>query len=140
MVVNLVGPRTAGSLASAYREAGGTGRVAAWVCTAVDPGPAALEQLRRGLVGYLGAPGYAEMFRAEGFGTVVDFAATRPHPRELLAAIPPEMVAAVGFIGSVKEIRTRMDEYREAGVDDLVIVPSATDENPAGERTLRALV
>ena len=105
---------------------------------AADPGPAELEQLRRGVVGYLAAPGYADMFRAEGFGDLVDFARTRPHPRELLAAVPVEAIAAVGLLGSGAEIAAKAAEYAEAGVDELAIVPATSDDDPGGAKTLAA--
>lgn len=144
MVVNLVSPETAGELAAAVREAAErlgrpAPRVAAWIPTAVDADRAAIDQARRGLVGYLGAPGYARMFERAGFGDVVEFARSRPHPRELLAAVPDALVHTVGAFGSRDEVVARLGEYAKAGVDDLVIVPSATDRDPAGEATLAAL-
>ncbi len=66
------------------------------------------EQLRRGLVAYLSAPGYGEMFAEAGFGDVVRFARTRPHPGELLAAIPPEIVGHVSLVGEVASVRARL--------------------------------
>src|SRR5256885_324406 len=62
-----------------------------WLATVVDPSEAGVEQLRRGLVAYLSAPGYGEMFAEAGFGELVRFARTGPHPGELLAAIPAEL-------------------------------------------------
>ena len=143
MVVNLVSPAAAATLARGLREAasriGGTPPpVAAWVVGAADPGPAEIEQLRRGIVGYLAAPGYADMFRSEGFGDLVDFARTRPHPRELLAAVPVEAVAAVGLLGSRAEIAAKAAEYATAGIDELAIVPATSDDDPGGAKTLAA--
>ena len=142
MVLNLVDPAAVRALTGQLtRSADVIGRprpqVAVWATCAVDPGPEALEQLRRGVVGYLAAPGYADMFAAAGFGELVAFAATGPHPRDLLAAVPAELVAAVGLIGKRDTVRNRMIEYFAAGADRLVIVPSATDQDPAGAITLR---
>lgn len=144
MVVNLVSPAAAASLVRGLRAAAARAGttpppVAAWVVGAADPGQAELEQLRRGVVGYLAAPGYADMFRAEGFGELVDFARTRPHPRELLAAVPVEAIAAVGLLGSPSEIAAKAREYAEAGVDELAIVPATSDEDPGGAKTLAAV-
>jgi len=144
MVVNLVSPEAAGELAAAVREAAHrfgrpAPRVAAWIPTAVDPDRAAIDQARRGLVGYLAAPGYARMFERAGFGEVVALARSRPHPRELLAAIPDELVHTIGAFGTRDEVTARLAAYAKAGVDDLVIVPSATDRDPAGVATLAAL-
>lgn len=143
MVVNLVSPATAAQLVRQLRAAAdrlGTTppRVAAWVVGALDPGPDAVEQLRRGVVGYLAAPGYSDMFRAEGFGSLVDFAVTRPHPRELLAAISVDVMETVGLVGSMSRMRDRVSAYARAGVDELVIVPASTDADPAGAGTLTA--
>lgn len=143
MVVNLVSPAAAASLVAGLREAAARAEVtpppvAAWVVAAVDPDPAALEQLRRGVVGYLAAPGYGEMFRAAGFGDLVGFARTRPHPRELLAAVPAEAIAVVGLLGSREEIAAKAREYAEAGIDELAIVPATSDADPGGAKTLEA--
>ncbi len=142
MVLNLVDPPSvralAGKLEQAAAECGRPRpRVAVWITCAVDPGPLAIEQLRRGVVGYLAAPGYAEMFCRAGYADLVAFARTRPHPRELLDAVPPSLNTVVGLIGSRAEVAARMAEYIQAGADDIVLVPAATDQDPAGERTLR---
>ena len=39
--------------------------------TVVDPSAPGVEQVRRGLVAYMSAPGYGEMFAEAGFGDVV---------------------------------------------------------------------
>ncbi|MGI8331215.1 LLM class F420-dependent oxidoreductase [Actinomadura scrupuli] len=144
MVVNLVSPQMAGELAASVRAAADrlgrpAPRVAAWIPAAVDAGAAAIDQVRRGAVAYLAAPGYAEMFERAGFGEVVAYARTRPHPRDLLAAVPDDLVRAVGAFGDAAEVAGRLRAYAEAGIDDLVIVPSATDADPAAEHTLRTL-
>ncbi|WP_024794375.1 LLM class F420-dependent oxidoreductase [Tomitella biformata] len=145
LVLNLVTAETAGELiGDLERAAAELGRprprVALWATAAIGAGSGAVEQIRRGVLGYLAAPGYSEMFERAGFGDVVAFARTRPHPRELLARIPTELVEAVGIIGpDTAAAQARIDAYRTAGVDDIVIVPSCTDADPAGERTLRML-
>ena len=110
--------------------------LAVWVPTAVDPGPAAREQVRRAIVSYLRAPGYREMFERAGFGEVVAKAQEDLHPRQLLAAVPDEMAETIGAIGSIDEVFARIDAYAAAGADEVVIVPSATDEDPGGVGTL----
>lgn len=137
MVLNLVTPATAARLVEQYRAAGGT-RVAAWVPAAVDPADDDRAQLTRALVAYLAAPGYGEAFEEAGFGEVVAFARSRPHPRDLLAAIPPEMLEAVGLVGDAATVAARLAAYRDAGVDDVCVVP-ATASDRAGQRTLAAL-
>ena len=144
MVINLVTPKSAARLVQMlHDECRAAGRpvppVAIWLATAIDPNEAAIEQLRRGLVSYLPAPGYGEMFAEAGFGDVVRFARTRPHPGELLAAIPAELVGHVSLVGDEQAIRARLAEYASAGVDEVALVPGSSEADPAGEATLTAL-
>jgi probable F420-dependent oxidoreductase len=163
MVINLVTPKSAARLVQMlHDECRAVGRpvpqVAVWLATVVGQsgtgtrtgagagagagaGPAAesVEQLRRGLVAYLSAPGYGEMFAEAGFGEVVRFARTRPHPAELLAAIPAELTGHVSLVGDVPAVRARLAEYASAGVDEVALVPGSSDADPAGVATLTAL-
>lgn len=143
MVLNLLTPASAKDIVDQAKaaRAGGRGRpkVAAWATAAVDPSETALEQIRRGVVGYLAAPGYAEMFTQAGFGDVVAYARTRPHPRDLLKAVPYELSASVGLIGDPATIEARIEEYAAAGVDEIALVAASTDDDPGGVRTLTAL-
>ncbi len=142
MVLNLIDPDSVRLLVAKLRVAAAEfgrpcPRVAVWVGCAIDPGPLAIEQLRRSVVGYLAAPGYSEMFRAAGFPELVDYALTRPHPKDLLDRVPPELNQVTGLVGDAARVERRIKEYAAAGADDIVIVPSATDDDPAAERTLR---
>jgi probable F420-dependent oxidoreductase len=139
MVLNLLTPASAARLITDLRLLAPATRVAAWVTAAVDPGPAAIEQIRRGVLPYLAAPGYGEMFVEAGFQDVVSFARTRPHPKELLARIPDALLECVALIGDSVEIMDRLDAYAEAGVDEVALVPASTDTDPCGEATLKAL-
>jgi probable F420-dependent oxidoreductase len=144
MVINLVTPKSAARLVQMlHDECRVAGRpvpqVAVWLAAVVDPGEAGLEQLRRGLVAYLPAPGYGEMFAEAGFGDVVRFARTRPHPGELLAAVPAELTGHVSLVGDEGTVRARLAEYASAGVDEVVLVPGSSDADPAGVATLTAL-
>jgi len=159
MVINLVTPKSAARLVEMlHDECRAAGRpvppVAAWVAAVVGPavlgpavlGPAVLgpagpgvEQLRRGLVAYMSAPGYGEMFAEAGFADVVRFARTGPHPGELLAAIPPEIVGHVSLVGAEPSVRARIAEYADAGVDEIALVPGSSEADPAGVGTLTAL-
>ncbi len=148
MVINLVTPKSAARLVQMlHDECRAAGRpvppVAVWLAAAVPDGGApaaqALEQLRRGLVAYLSAPGYGEMFAEAGFEDVVRFARTGPRPGELLAAIPAELVGHVSLTGDEQAVRARMAEYANAGVDEVALVPGSSDADPAGVATLTAL-
>jgi alkanesulfonate monooxygenase SsuD/methylene tetrahydromethanopterin reductase-like flavin-dependent oxidoreductase (luciferase family) len=149
MVINLVTPKSAARLVQLlHDECRAAGRpappVAVWLAAVVGPGaggPAteSTEQLRRGLVAYLPAPGYGEMFAEAGFGDVVRFARTRPHPGELLAAIPAELTGHVSLVGDEPAVRARLAEYASAGVDEVALVPGSSEADPAGVATLTAL-
>jgi len=144
MVINLVTPKSAARLVQMlHDECRAAGRpvppVAAWVAAVVDPSAGGIEQLRRGLVAYMSAPGYGEMFAEAGFADVVSFARTGPHPRDLLAAIPAGLVACVSLLGDEAAVRARLAEYADAGVDEIALVPGSSDADPAGVGTLTAL-
>jgi probable F420-dependent oxidoreductase len=149
MVINLVTPKSAARLVQMlHDECRVAGRsappVAVWLAAvAVPDGGApdaqALEQLRRGLVAYLSAPGYGEMFAEAGFEDVVRFARTGPRPGELLAAIPAELVGHVSLTGDERAVRARLAEYADAGVDEVALVPGSSGADPAGVATLTAL-
>ncbi|WP_101790811.1 LLM class F420-dependent oxidoreductase [Nonomuraea indica] len=136
MVLNLVTPVSAGRLVARLRAADPDVPVTAWVTAAADPDREAVDRVRRAVVGYLPAPGYGEMFAEAGFGDVVAFARTRPHPRDLLAAVPDELVASVALLGDPRE---QLAAYAAAGVDEVAIVPVSTDRDPGGAGTLQAL-
>lgn len=144
MVLNLVDPVTVRELVASLRAAADAlgrpcPRVAVWVTCAVDSDQRAVEQSRRSIVGYLAAPGYREMFARAGYPELVAYARTRPHPTDLLAQIPLELVNVIGMFGDADFVEKRIREYGSAGADDIVIVPASTDNDPAAEHTLRAV-
>jgi probable F420-dependent oxidoreductase len=143
MLLNMVTPHSLGRLRTELAaEAAAAGRpvprLVVWLTCAVDPEPAAVQQLLHAIVGYLAAPGYAEMISEAGFAELVAFARTRPHPRDLLAAMPAELVAAIGLVGEETAIADRLEEYRAAGADEICLVP-ATAGDPGGVRTLQTM-
>ena len=71
MVLNMVTTNTAQRLAAQHPN------TAVWLCAAIDPSDEERDWLARGFVGYLAAPGYAEMFVEAGFGELVDFVTER---------------------------------------------------------------
>ena len=140
MLLNMVTPESLGRLhkqvAASAAEAGRPApKVAVWLSCAVDPQPETMQQLLRAIVGYLAAPGYAQMISEAGFAELVDYARSRPHPKELLARMPAELMSAIGLVGSESAIAERLEHYRAAGADEICLVP-ATAGDPAGSRTL----
>jgi len=143
MLLNMVTPQSLARLRQQMAtEAEKAGRpipqLAVWLTCAIDPGPEDMDQLLRAIVGYLAAPGYAEMISEAGFADLVEFARTRPHPKKLLAAMPPELMSAIGLVGDASRISERIEQYRAAGADEICLVP-ATAGDPAGTRTLEAM-
>ena len=132
MVLNMVTAETAAELASYHPN------TAVWLAAAIDPTPAERRWMTLGYVGYLAAPGYGEMFTAAGFGDLVAFARTRPHPRDLAAQIPDELLDAVALVGDEATVRSRIDEYAAAGITEIGLVVTPLD-SASSERTLVAL-
>jgi probable F420-dependent oxidoreductase len=143
MVLNMVTPEGLARLRQQMeRAAADAGRVApqlaVWLPCAVDPAPEAIGQLLRGVVGYLAAPGYSDMFVEAGFTDLIAFARTRPHPKNLLAAMPDAFAATIGLVGSRDLISERLAAYRTAGADEVCLVP-VTAGDPAGRNTLEVM-
>ena len=132
MVLNMVTVESARELAAQHPN------TAVWLCAAVDPTDEERAWLSRGFVGYLAAPGYSEMFVAAGFGELVEFARTRPGPKEVFARMPDDLIDQVALVGSESEVRRRIGEYEAAGITEVALVPPAPDL-PTARRTLEAL-
>ena len=132
MVLNMVTVEAAARLAAQHPN------TAAWLAAAVDPTPEERRWLTLGYVGYLAAPGYGEMFADAGFGELVAFARTRPHPRHLAAAVPDEVLDAVALVGSAAHVAARIEAYAAAGLTEIGLVVPPLD-SPSGRRTLETL-
>jgi alkanesulfonate monooxygenase SsuD/methylene tetrahydromethanopterin reductase-like flavin-dependent oxidoreductase (luciferase family) len=132
MVLNMVTVDAAADLAVHHAN------TAVWLAAAIDPTPEERRWMTLGYVGYLAAPGYGEMFAAAGFGDLVAFARTRPHPRDLAARIPDELLDIVALVGDEATVRSRIAAYAAAGIAEIGLVVAPLD-SPSSERTLRAL-
>ena len=132
MVLNMVTVATARRLAAHHPN------TAAWLCAAVDPTEDERRWLTRGFVGYLAAPGYDEMFVDAGYGELVEFARTRPSPKDLFARIPDDLLDHVALVGDEATVRRRLVEYESAALAEVCLVPPAP-ELPSGIATLEAL-
>jgi probable F420-dependent oxidoreductase len=132
MVLNMVTVETAARLAPEHAD------TAVWLCAAIDPSDEERAWLARGFVGYLAAPGYAEMFTDAGYGDLVEFARSRPGPKQVHARMPPDLIDRVALVGSESAVRERIDRYASAGVAEICLVPPAPDL-PSSLRTLEAL-
>jgi probable F420-dependent oxidoreductase len=132
MVLNMVTVETAARLAAQHSN------TAVWLCAAIDPSEEERAWLARGFVGYLAAPGYGEMFIEAGYGELVDFARTKPGPKEVYARMPADLIDQVALVGSEQHVRDRIVEYEAAGVTEVCLVPPAPDL-PSCSRTLELL-
>ena len=132
MVLNMVTVESAARLAPLHPN------TAVWLCAAVDPSDEEVAWLSRGLVGYLAAPGYGEMFAEAGYGDLVEFARTRPGPKEIFARMPSDLITNVGLVGSDAEISARVAAYGAAGIAEICVVPPAPDLT-SSRRTLESL-
>ncbi|WP_433663803.1 LLM class F420-dependent oxidoreductase [Nocardia sp. CA-128927] len=144
VVLNLVTPEQVSRCAELVRKAADEAGVqspaiSVWVTAAADPTAEMLATVRRGVVGYLRAPGYDAMFEEAGFGEVVHLAHSGAHPRDVLASVPDELPAAVGMFGDDATLIRRLDAYRSAGADEIVVVPATSADDPAGHHTLETL-
>jgi probable F420-dependent oxidoreductase len=143
MVLDMVSPEQVRMLrgkldAAAARVDRPAPRLAAWLPAAVDPEPAAYDQILGAIAGYLTVSAYRDVFIAAGFGAAVDLAAEGVDRERLVAALPPEAAGVVGLVGDIASVRARLEEYAAAGLDEAAIHPATTGD-PAGERTLAAL-
>lgn len=132
MVLNMV------TVAAARRLAMHHPNTAVWLCAAIDPTDEERRWLTRGFVGYLSAPGYAEMFAEAGYRDLVEFARGRPNPKDVLERIPDDLIDQVALVGDETTVRRRIDEYASAGIAEICLVPPAPDL-PSTLATLEAL-
>ena len=73
------------------------------------------------------APAYLESARAAGFGPVAEAIGERVRAGDLRAAVglvPDEMADAMVMAGSAERVRSRIERYREAGLDGVHVLPS----------------
>ena len=131
MVLNMV------TVTAAQRLAAHHPNTAAWLCAAIDPTEEERRWLTRGFVGYLAAPGYSEMFIDAGYAELVEFARTRPSPKDLFVRVPDDLLEHVALVGDESTVRRRLAEYESAGVAEVCLVPPAPELG--GIATLEAL-
>jgi alkanesulfonate monooxygenase SsuD/methylene tetrahydromethanopterin reductase-like flavin-dependent oxidoreductase (luciferase family) len=143
MVLDLVTPEQVATLCRKLADASRAANrpppiLAAWLPAAVDPQPGANRQILSSIVGYLAVPGYSDMFEAAGFGEAVERARGGGEQSDLLDLLPAGAASELGLVGSLEEVRRRLDTYADAGLDEVAVVP-ATVGDPSGVRTLTAL-
>ncbi len=143
VVLNLVTPEAVREVRAALeREARAAGRacprLAVWLAAAHEPNADGIAQLARQVCVYLAPPGYGEMFRAAGFGALVERARAGEPQAQLAPEVPRALLEAVTALGSRLELRARVSDYAAAGADEIAVVP-VTAGDDAGTRVLEAL-
>jgi probable F420-dependent oxidoreductase len=111
--------------------------VAVWVVAGVDPTEEGMRQVRGQLARYLAAPGYAGSFRRAGWGPLVDAAKRGAPVGELALLLDDRHLEAVAALGDRRQVQARVDQYRQAGAEVMIVPVTAGDEG--GARTLAAL-
>ncbi|WP_420621333.1 LLM class F420-dependent oxidoreductase [Candidatus Poriferisodalis sp.] len=113
-------------------RAGGDAQIICYVHAAAGDLERSARSAQRDLLNYVMADGYANAFRAAGFGDEVDEARARQSEGDregALAAISNEMIQAIDFIGSPAEIGEFARTYVDAGVEHPVLMPLPWGEN-----------
>lgn len=110
--------------------------IVVWTQTGVGDG--AVEQVRRGLVSYVAAPGYGEMFAAAGFGDFVNQARSGLSTRDLVASLPRALAQNVAAVGEPAEVHAALEARYRAGADLVVVVP-ATETDGGVNRLLHEI-
>ena len=105
---------------------GGQAKIFAYVHAAVAGWERASRSARKDLFNYAMADGYANMFRAAGFGEDVDALRELNKQRDrdgALAAISDNMIQAINFIGGQEQVGDFVKSYVDAGVEHPVLMP-----------------
>ncbi len=124
---------------------GGDAKIFAYVHAAVADYERAARSARKDLFGYSMADGYANMFRAAGFGDEVDTLRERQSERDrdgAIAAISDRMIQAIDFIGNETEVADFVRTYVDAGVEHPILMPMPWGDDRFGvaEATMRAAI
>lgn len=115
----------------------GTVQVACFIRVCVtDRAEPAREALRSLIAAYARFRNYREFWRESGFAEEMDRAeaAVRSGAGAVVGAISDRMVDALGLVGSAADVRRRLEEFRDAGVDLPIVYPFAAG---LGESTYR---
>ncbi len=107
-------------------RAGGDAQIICYVHAAAGELERSARSAQRDLLNYVMADGYANAFRAAGFGDEVDEARARQSERDrdgALAAISNDMIQAIDFVGTPAEIGEFTRAYVDAGVEYPVLMP-----------------
>ncbi len=124
-------------------RAGGDATIMGYVHAAVGDLERSANSARKDLFNYAMADGYANMFRAAGFGSEVDELRARQADKDregALAAISHDMIQAIDFIGSPDDVTSFVRSYIDAGIEHPVLMPLpwGEDRRAVTEETMTA--
>ncbi|MDG2277658.1 MAG: LLM class flavin-dependent oxidoreductase, partial [Pseudomonadales bacterium] len=111
---------------------GGNAAIMCYVHAAVGDLERSAKSARRDLFNYSMADGYANMFRAAGFGDEVDNLRARQAEKDrdgALAAISEAMIQAINFIGPSTAVTQFVQSYIDAGVEYPILMPMPWGED-----------
>ena len=119
-------------------------RLVARAYVAVAPDPERVrEHVRKELVEYLVSPPYGRYFRSVGFGDEVDAVTAAFSARDrqgAVAAVSDRLLDEVLVVGvSADDIRERLQDYLDAGCDELMIQPVPEARGGDARRTIEAV-
>ena len=100
------------------------------------------DRYQRELFTYVMAPVYQRMFAREGFAEAcreVQELWRSGDRQRALDSVPPALIRERTLIGSVAEIRERLDAYAAAGADSTIIVPVAIPDRDYMDDCARAI-
>lgn len=132
VVLNLVSARQAAEAARSVPVP-----VAVWVVAGVDPTEEGLDQIRRQVALYLGAPGFASVLADAGLADLVEAARAGLGVSDLARLVTPRHLESVAALGIGEDVIAQLARYEEAGAEVMVVPVTAGDSG--GLRTLSAL-
>lgn len=144
VLMSYITPARLVGLASRLRESAPSGfGVSVMLHVAITESPGkSIDAYRRVLVSYSTVDAYAAVFGEAGFESQV---ATARHlweagdRRGALEAIDDEMVGALTAIGSLDQVRSRIESLIEAGADEVVVGVVEGEGTQTAEETIAAL-
>lgn len=86
-----------------------------------DDRDAALAGIRRYLLFYMKLPSYQNYFIEAGYRAEVEAARAAGDDAAIMAAISEELATDVGVFGSAAEVRARVEDWSNAGIEHLIL-------------------
>lgn len=126
-------------------RSGGDAKIFAYVHACVGDFEQQSHLAQRDIFNYAMADGYANMFRAGGFKDEVDTLREKQATKDragALAAVSSDMIQAIDFIGSEREVTEFIRQNIKAGVEHPVLMPMPWGDNrrEIAEACMRAAI